>query len=484
MLEILALIREIVNQIMGLFVQFHRTEETDFDSVETQVRSVMLEIGRQTVETIIGVRGTGYAGKRITTPSGSKAKYREMRSRTIKTLMGPVEIRRAYYHLGKGKGGYVPLDESLSVPPEQYSYAVQVQMSLYAIEDSYEESAKKLRYTFPVEASGSTVGRISGKHGEEIFHAETDRVEAIFSHRQPPPEPEIESVKRGYVGTDGVMVPTVNGYKEMKVVTTYDTSYAKETLADNLYYHALFAEPEVLGEHLWVMLKQRGIHDGADSTWVADIHYDRYRSNCAGCGNVEYPLDKALGLQQPRQQFSSSVEELAVLCGASWKYQEAEYMMQKVLQLRCACHETVFNKTTQVGKAASQELEGVRIKELEDDKKLQGEYFDNMEVCAEPAERIYMDMDGVMINSILVVGDPTMEGKVAIVWSERELVKENTYSLTDKRAMGAFTDTERFYWDITAELYKRSGGRMDEVDSLVPRVREGGDGAELAQMPC
>ena len=49
--------------------------------------------------------------------------------------MGKVEIPRAYYHLGKG--GYVLLDESLSLPQEQYSYAVQEQMGLYAIEDSY-----------------------------------------------------------------------------------------------------------------------------------------------------------------------------------------------------------------------------------------------------------------------------------------------------------------------------------------------------------
>jgi hypothetical protein len=160
------------------------------------------------------------------------------------------------------------------------------------------------------------------------------------------------------------------------------------------------------------------------ATWVADIHYDRYRSNCVNCENVEYPLDKALGLQ-PRQQFSSSVAELAVLCGASWKYQEAEYMMQKVLRRRCACHETVFNKTNQVGKAASHELEGVRIKELEEDRKLQGEYFDNMEVCKDPPVLIYTDLDGVMINSR--DNARRMEGKVAIVWSERELVKENTY---------------------------------------------------------
>ena len=66
------------------------------------------------------------------------------------------------------------------------------------------------------------------------------------------------------------MVPTVDGYREMKVITAYDTSCAKEAFAENLYYHALFAEPEVLGEHLWVLLKQRGICDADESTWCCD----------------------------------------------------------------------------------------------------------------------------------------------------------------------------------------------------------------------
>jgi hypothetical protein len=63
------------------------------------------------------------------------------------------------------------------------------------------------------------------------------------------------------------------------------------------------------------------------ATWVADIPYDRCRTNCTNCGRIEYPLDTVLGLR-PRQQYSSSVEEMAVLCGASWRYQAAEYMMQ------------------------------------------------------------------------------------------------------------------------------------------------------------
>jgi hypothetical protein len=133
-------------------------------------------------------------------------------------------------------------------------------------------------------------------------------------------------------------------------------------------------------------------------------------------------------------------------------------------------HETVFNKTTQIGEAASKETEGNRIKALECDKKVQGEHFDRMEVWDDIMERIYMDLDGVMINSR--DNHKRMEGKVAVVWSKRELVKKDTYSLVDKRLMGSFCDPERFYWDIVAELYRRSGGRLDEVEAYVR-----GDGA-------
>lgn len=144
--------------------------------------------------------------------------------------------------------------------------------------------------------------------------------------------------------------------------------------------------------------------------------------------------------------------------------------MKKVLRRRCVSHETIFNKTNEIGQAAFQAVKGSEIKELEGDKKLQGEYFDNIEVWEEPAERIYTDMDGVMINSR--DNPKRMEGKVGLVWSKRELVRENTYSLVDKRYMGRFSDPESFYWDMTAEVYKRSGGKMDDVECLVR-----GDGA-------
>ncbi len=204
-------------------------------------------------------------------------------------------------------------------------------------------------------------------------------------------------------------------------------------------------------------------------TTVANIDYERYMSYCPKCKNTEYPLDSALGIQ-PLQRMSSSVEELAILCGASWDYGKSEDILCKLLRHNRLSHETIQEKTNAVGSAIPKDLEGSKIKTLEDNKRLQGDYFESMELWNPPKQRIYVDMDGVMINSR--DNAKRMEGKVGLVWSERELVKEDTYSLTDKRYIGTFADLERFKWDMVAEIYKRSGGNLDGVEVLVR-----GDGA-------
>jgi hypothetical protein len=167
---------------------------------------------------------------------------------------------------------------------------------------------------------------------------------------------------------------------------------------------------------------------------------------------------------------SPAVEELSVLCGASWIYEKSEYVMKKILPCYSVSHETIQELTNEVGSEASEETEGKQIKELEDNKVLQGEYFDEMEQWKESKSRIYIDMDGVMINSR--DNAKRMEGKVGIVWSERELVKADTYELTDKRYFGSFTDIESLSWGMVGELYRRSGGNLDGVETLTR-----GDGA-------
>jgi hypothetical protein len=56
-----------------------------------------------------------------------------------------------------------------------------------------------VKYFFKVECN-SFLPRITQKHGKKITKRETDEVKAIFTHRRPVPQSEINSVKRGYVG--------------------------------------------------------------------------------------------------------------------------------------------------------------------------------------------------------------------------------------------------------------------------------------------
>jgi len=133
-------------------------------------------------------------------------------------------------------------------------------------------------------------------------------------------------------------------------------------------------------------------------TTVATIDYERYMSYCPKCKSTEYPLDKVLSLQ-PLQRMSSAVQELAVLCGASWDYGKSEYILCKLLRHNRLSHETIQEKTNEVGSAIAKELSGTKIKELEANKRLQGDYFETMRLWSPPKPRIYVDMDGVMINS-------------------------------------------------------------------------------------
>lgn len=206
-------------------------------------------------------------------------------------------------------------------------------------------------------------------------------------------------------------------------------------------------------------------------TYVSDVDYQRYGFYCSNCDRWYYPLDEEIGLR-PYQRYSEKVEEISALCGASWDYEEAEYIMSKIMGRYVMSHKTIQGFTNEFGAEAGKDTEGSKIKDLEGDNKAQEEYFESMEVIDNPPEHIYIDMDGVMINSR--ENEKRMEGKVAVIWSDKEQARDDTSAIVDKKYVGSFSDSERFNWDIASEVYKRSGGEMDREGIIVR-----GDGAQF-----
>jgi hypothetical protein len=65
---------------------------------------------------------------------------------------------------------------------------------------------------------------------------------------------------------------------------------------------------------------------------------------------------------------------------ASWDYGKSEYILGKLLRHDKLSHETIQEKTNETGNVISKELEGSKIKELESNKRLQGDYFESMKL--------------------------------------------------------------------------------------------------------
>src|SRR5450759_663715 len=70
----------------------------DLAAVELAIRTAMLGLGGSLLERLLAA-DTGHHGPRTDCGAGHQAGFVGYRDKTIDTVLGPVQVRRAYYHL-------------------------------------------------------------------------------------------------------------------------------------------------------------------------------------------------------------------------------------------------------------------------------------------------------------------------------------------------------------------------------------------------
>jgi hypothetical protein len=90
------------------------------EAAELAVRAAALELGRVVLEPLLAA-GTGYAGPRAACGSGHLAGFVSYRDKTIDTVLGPVTLRRAWYHCAACGHGFAPRDRELGVAGQTMS---------------------------------------------------------------------------------------------------------------------------------------------------------------------------------------------------------------------------------------------------------------------------------------------------------------------------------------------------------------------------
>jgi hypothetical protein len=83
------------------------------EATEMAVRSSTHQAGGVVLEKLVNLDGGGYRGPRIDCGQGHLAEFVDYRSKSVITVLTPIQIRRAYYHCSACERGVIPKDKEL-----------------------------------------------------------------------------------------------------------------------------------------------------------------------------------------------------------------------------------------------------------------------------------------------------------------------------------------------------------------------------------
>jgi len=158
-----------------------QTRQLPLHQVESQQEPKGRELQRLLLETHIQQRGNGDVGPALRViRDGEPTRYshRRLHTRVLKTIFGPVRIRRLSYSRA-GATSIHPLDEALQLPARSFSYQVQRRMVQAAVQGTFRETSQRI-----AEITGAPVPLRSL---EEVIQEAAQDFDAFYAGRTPEP---------------------------------------------------------------------------------------------------------------------------------------------------------------------------------------------------------------------------------------------------------------------------------------------------------
>ncbi len=176
------------------------------DVLERAVRTAMTALGARMLADLLSL-DTGYRGPSLDCGAGHRAEFVSYRDKTIDTVLGPVPLRRAYYHCRTCRAGVVPRDRDLGVDHIRMSAGLRAMVAHTATVVPFARAARMLAELAGVQVSTSRVERLAEADGATARTAVEAESAAILAGRVaplPPPEGRPDML---YLAVDGTAVP-------------------------------------------------------------------------------------------------------------------------------------------------------------------------------------------------------------------------------------------------------------------------------------
>jgi hypothetical protein len=280
--ELATAMAEGIGPLLEALAQWALQERRSLSEIEEEVSRAGRQMLQGVAESLCERQQERYPSAVVTCDCGKQARYERRRKMTCQTILGPLQLRRAYYlcrHCGQGQS---PLDQQLEVCPGSISAELDARLADLGCRLPFEEGAEVLEQLTGVAVSANRVRKSTERLGQVIEEQEQEEVEAAWDVKLPPPAGSESGPETLYIEMDGTMVNTrEDGWREMKVASIHELD--AQTQECHASYRVHLGSPEPFGRRVWLEAHRRGLNharrvvalgDGAAWIWkLVDEHF-------------------------------------------------------------------------------------------------------------------------------------------------------------------------------------------------------------------
>lgn len=213
-----------------LLMTNNQDQSASIADMEQAAQALGKRVAQLALSHLLEEKGTGYDRSTLSCPCGGKQRFERFSQRTLRTLMGEVTYKRAYYRCRSCGASRFPLDEQIKQSQREISPGVERVVALLSAHLSFAEAERVLWEVADVSLTGrqiETVAESVGAEAELILRQEEEQAAKQGLHEAVGPnQPETRTF---IVEMDGVQVGFQDGsWQEAKCGVIYELSQRVE----------------------------------------------------------------------------------------------------------------------------------------------------------------------------------------------------------------------------------------------------------------
>ena len=255
----------ILEELEAAYAEELNLVASDLGALEAAVEAKMQQLGRGLLQRLVKRGPNGYKGSSIRCKCGGSMRFVNHRQRDIHSMFGWITLKRAYYHCPDCHRSIVPYDQASGLGAEQLSPGLAKACCMLAVDDSFEQTSRKIEGLIGQKVSDNTIERLVHQVGSVVIEQQDEQLQGVFRHRNIP-QAQVEP-ERLYIAVDGTTAHEIDGWHEVKVGCIYWQNEQFERIGR---YVARFDNSETFGWHVWLEVCRYGFRQAKEVIYLGD----------------------------------------------------------------------------------------------------------------------------------------------------------------------------------------------------------------------